>query len=122
MSGLTDMWIPPEDSSTARCVEVVATEERICRCGTLIRPRQSQYVVADLPSSLQGLFDGRTFCSVACVRAFFLEALSEIDRIYTPAGEALVSDLRATYVKLVSVFLDFVEEWDTGDLPGGRRE
>jgi hypothetical protein len=96
-------------------VELPSVRERICRCGAQIGPRGTIEVVAGLPRDLTIFFDGLAFCSECCVRAQFLETLSVLDGLDTPNGEAIIPDLRFTYVRLAAAYAAVLHEWDSGE-------
>ncbi len=87
----------------------VAEREYGCRCGTPI-PRTGEYLgVAGLPASLEALYRGVAFCSLACVRAGFLEDLSVLEAITTPDAERQVSDLREMHLRLSLAFRELFD-------------
>jgi len=60
------------------------------------------------------MLDSRKFCSIACVRAWFLEILNEFDQLDTPANEQAVTDLRATFAELAAAFAAVLASLDRG--------
>lgn len=118
--GKAEMWLPPENRGPPQLVERSSAQERVCRCGTRIGVRGIAIEVVGLSGALPGLFEGQAFCSLRCVRAFFLETLSILDGLDTIEGETLISDLHATYAKLASAFATLVRERNLGYLPGER--
>jgi len=71
-----------------------------CRCGSRLVAGVERFQVANPPPSIEYLLQGRGFCSLVCVRAFLLEALSEIDSFASPASSQVVIDLRGAYLDL----------------------
>lgn len=84
-----------------------------------MEPPRLHLEVVGLAESLQELFENRAFCSLGCVRAYFLETLNGLERLETPEGESLISDLRASYLYLASAFAALLEEWNLGHISNG---
>jgi hypothetical protein len=92
--------LTPTDEGTARLVERTTAKEGACRCGRPFSPGDRVLEVARLPPEVREFLEGRVFCSRGCVRGAFLEVLSSIDRLDTPASEQIVEDLEAVFAKL----------------------
>jgi len=92
--------LTPADEGTARLVERSAAEQGACRCGTHFSPGDRVLGVERLPPAVREFLEGRVFCSRGCVRGAFLEVLSSIDRLDTPASERIVEDLEVVFAKL----------------------
>jgi hypothetical protein len=60
--------------------------------------------LANLPDPLAGLFKGRSFDSVRCLRAFCLESMELLDGLDTRAASATVTDLHELYQELARTF------------------
>ncbi len=73
--------------------------------------------MAGLPQSVSRLFAGLVFCSVRCVRAQFLETLCTLDDLDRLRADDIVSDLRATYLKLAMTFATILERLDSDKPP-----
>jgi len=104
-----------------RVVSWFSAREEVCRCGTRIPPGTPILGVADWHPTVARLLDGRPFCSVACVRAWFLESLSELDALDTRENEKLVLDLRSVFIDLALAFVELMGlGLDDGPTPLGR--
>ena len=113
------MWLPEEHHHRPELSLGTPLGPRCGMCGTPFKVREKPIAVTGLTSTLEGFFRDRTFCSFACVRSFFLEILTALDRMVTPATEAEVSDLRTTYADLAAAFAMLLEDWNLrGDDPG----
>jgi hypothetical protein len=96
-----------------RLVQETATRSQVCRCGSRIEPGSTTFRVLDGAGAPLELVGAESFCSVPCVRATFLETLSVLEGLDTPGAEAIVTDLRVTYVHLVSTFASIIEQSPT---------
>ena len=92
-------------------VRRVATISHRCRCGTAIPAGDSFFAVEGLPAAQGGPFEGQAFCSLACLHAFYLETLSVLEGLDSPEAQAVVTDLRATYLELSSTFARMLDQW-----------
>ena len=92
-------------------LELPAAQSGVCRCGTRFACGDGVYGVSDTSPTVATLLNGEMFCSRACVRAWFLETLNELDAIDTPANEMVIVDLRSAFVNLA---LDFATIVDSG--------
>jgi len=106
------MWVPENSHHRAALSLAVPRGLEICPCGAQLMAREWSVQVTGLSPALQGFFQDQTFCSFRCVRASFLDILSELESIATPSAESTVTDLRATYASLASAFADLLEDWD----------
>ncbi len=109
------MGSEPSEAASPRSPRIVrrsAEEPFRCGCGTRIPPGDSYLRVEGLPPSQRGPFEGRTFCSLACLREFYLETLSVLEAMDTPESQAVVSDLRATYLELGATFSRLLRDWN----------
>ena len=102
---MSDSQPYPADGGAPRLEARIAESIRVCRCGTRIARGGRYFGVGGLPGSLEELFHGEAFCSPTCVRACFLEDLSVLESITSPAADRQVSDLREVYIHLSSAFL-----------------
>ena len=84
--------------------ELSSAEPGVCRCGSRFDRGDQVFHVTDTNPTIAGLLDGQGFCSRDCVRAWFLETLSELDALATPANEKVVVDLRAVFVDLALAY------------------
>jgi len=91
-----------------RVVSWFSAQEQVCRCGRRISPGSPIFGVEDWHSSVTRLLNGRPFCSVSCIRAWFLESLSELDVLDTTENEALVTDLRSVFVDIAFAFVELM--------------
>ena len=91
-----------------RVVSWFSAQEQVCRCGRRIPPGTPILGVADWHPTVARILDGRPFCSVSCVRAWFLESLSELDALDTRENEELVTDLRSVFVDLALAFVELM--------------
>ena len=82
-----------------------------CRCGTTVPPGDSFFEVVGLPPAQEGPFEGQSFCSLACLRAFYLETMSILEGLDSPEAQEVVTDLRATYLELSATFSRMLDEW-----------
>lgn len=98
------VWLPPDDALSTRIVERVSSTDSTCRCGTQLKPGSRVREVEGLPEELQVFLRGEVFCSLRCVRAFFLETLRTLEHLDSPAAELVVTDLRAIYFKTALAF------------------
>jgi hypothetical protein len=85
--------------------------DRTCRCGTKIRASQTAYEVRRVPPRLVRVFDGVGFCSLPCIRAYFLERLEEVDSMESADGDRLSVELRVTYDTLSAEFARLIDQW-----------
>ena len=92
-----------------RIRERPSTTEGSCRCGTRIARGDRIFGISGPNPSVATLLDGRPFCSISCIRAWFLETLNELDAIDTPVNERTVVDLRSTFVDLALASVAFVD-------------
>jgi len=88
--------------------ELSSDEPGVCRCGSRFLRGNQVFRVTDTNPTIVGLLDEESFCSRDCVRAWFLETLSELDALDTPANEKVVVDLRAVFVDLALAYGSFV--------------
>jgi len=107
----------PDSHHTPELTRRAPRDSETCRCGTRLGTQPLLIEVTNLTPALSPLFRGQTFCSVSCLRAFFLESLTLLDGIDTPVGEAQVSDLRATYADLALAFAELLEDWSLRNSP-----
>lgn len=84
--------------------EFYLRETASCRCGSHLGAGDSGFEVLGVPSSGREIFDGRTFCSVRCIRAFCLESLEALDVLDTPRSRSVVTDLHDVYQGLAEAF------------------
>ena len=84
--------------------EAPSPAQRVCRCGTVVRTGAPTVYVDGIPSTIVGVFENRTFCSVGCVRAFCLESLEALDALDTAESEKIVTDLHQVYLSLAETF------------------
>jgi hypothetical protein len=91
---------PGQYGSQPVVVEAPADSPRRCRCGIRIPERGWVLEIGGLPPSLGPLFAGRSYCSVQCVRADFLESFETLDAMLGSPGEPMVDDLRVVYREL----------------------
>jgi len=89
--------------------ELSSAEPGACRCGSRFVRGDQVFRVADANPTIAGLLDGQSFCSQDCVRAWFLETLSELDALDTPENEKVVVDLRAVFVDLALAYGSIVD-------------
>ena len=92
-----------------RVIPRISPQQLVCRCGTRLPPGSSILTVADWHPTVARLLKDQSFCSVACLRAWFLESLNELDALDTPENESLVLDLRSVFIDLVLAFADLEE-------------
>lgn len=81
--------------------EQPATGDEVCRCGVRITRGAPCFEFTEVPETLGDLLAGRTFCGLACVRAFLLEALGLNEASASPS---FIRDLREAYSALRVVF------------------
>jgi len=116
MADPTSGYVPvPEDGGNPILVSGIAATNTVCRCGTKL-PKGSRCIeVLGLSQNLSAMFRGEAFCSPHCARAMFLEDLSVLEALDTPEAEDEVSDLRETYMHLVSAYSKLLdrsaEDW-----------
>ena len=111
---MSEPLLPPEDGAAPKICERTSHGPISCRCGVRIPKGGRHLEVEGLPASAAGLFRGLGFCSLPCVRAFYLETLSALEGLDSPAAETMVSDLRETYIRLASSFAKMLGEQRTG--------
>ncbi len=97
-------WAAQALGSEVRVLKVAPFLAERCRCGARLVAGVERFVISDPPATVEYLVKSRAFCSLACVRAFLLEALSEMETLSSPAVEDTVSDLRDAYVDLTRTF------------------
>ena len=102
--------LSPKDPGPPRLVSRIADTGKVCRCGSQIHKGVPYIEVVGLPSSLELMFRGETFCSTKCVQATFLENLSLLAEMATPKGGREVVDLRDAYGNLASAYLRLLDE------------
>ena len=90
-------------------VEGPASMDFVCRCGTKVAHGRPSFRVVDSRWSIARMLDGVTFCSVGCLRAWFLECLEAFDQIDTEEGQSYVTDLRLAHAELAAVFASVVD-------------
>lgn len=66
----------PQDSPLFQTHACIAVQRW---CGARIPPGRTAFGVTFIPQSLEDLFRGGLFCSVVCIRAFWLEPLEILD-------------------------------------------
>jgi hypothetical protein len=81
-----------------------------CRCGTRFAESTTALALRGVPDSVRGLFDGKAFCTVGCVRVEFLEMFETLDGMLDSPAEAMLSDLRPSYSELARLFADLAHE------------
>lgn len=84
---------------------------RICRCGTPIPAGRSCLTVRRVPESLAQLLASARFCSLPCVRAYFLEELGRREATAAPGDSQVPDDLRWTYLSLAGDFARLIDDW-----------
>lgn len=82
-----------------------------CRCGSRMERSDIAFRLKGTSQRMADLFQEQEFCSMQCVRAFFLESLSTLDALEAQGVEDLVSDLRDTYAALAREFSTIVDDW-----------
>ena len=92
-------------------VEVSGPAERACRCGTKIPAQRRSLAVRNAPESVMRLLRDARFCSLPCVRAYFLEELARQETDATPADPQVLDDFRWTYLSLAGEFGRIVDVW-----------
>lgn len=97
-------WTVPRPDRDPPLARITNPGPARCRCGRELPAGSMVYVVAVRRALVWTLVHNQRFCSAHCVRAFFLESLESLDALATPAGRALVSDLRDSAQELASVF------------------
>jgi len=111
----------PDVGGGPHLLDARSAHGRSCRCGLRIPAGSPFLEIGGLPGDLTSLFHQRAFCSQACVRAYFLETLSELEGLDTPFAETQVTDLRETYAELASVFAKLLVRLPRrGSEPGDR--
>ncbi len=85
--------------------------ERTCRCGARIPAGRSCLTVRRVPESLVQLFSSARFCSLPCVRAFFLEELGRRESLMPATDPRVPDDLRWTYLSLAGEFSRLIDGW-----------
>ena len=111
------MWLASGNPRHPHVADRKSTGEGACRCGTRIASGHNFLEVVDLRPTLSTIIDSQKFCSVACVRAWFLERLNEFDQLDTPENEQVVTDLRTTFAELAAAFAAVLANWDQGQTP-----
>lgn len=91
-------------------VEGSASADYVCRCGTKVPCGAPSFRIVDSRWSLSRMFDDLSFCSIRCIRAWFLECLNEFETIDTEESQSYVTDLRLAHAELASVFATVLEE------------
>ncbi len=87
--------------STTRRPRLVARPSRAddrCRCGRLAAPESSCYEIVDVPRELSDWILGRSFCGVACARAYLRETLDPLENAV--GGQATIGALRQVLASL----------------------
>lgn len=102
-------------------VDAPAMYAQACRCGTKLPKGSPSLQLKSLPKALSKMFEGQSFCSFSCVRAEFLERLSIIEGLATPAAESMILDLGEMYAYLSSSFATLVSEWSERIARGSSR-
>lgn len=95
----------------ARVIETSAPSDRRCRCGNRLAAGRTAFGVTAVPGALVPLFDREVFCSMGCVRAYFLEELAILESIATPESESQLDGLRLMYRYLVASLERLIDEW-----------
>lgn len=107
---MSEALLPPDDGVAPTIRERTSDGPIACRCGTRIPKGGRHLEVGGLPPSAGGLFRGLGFCSLGCIRAFYLETLSALEGLDSPSAETMVSDLRETYIHLASSFAKMLDQ------------
>ena len=113
------MPVHPGDEIETHITQWSSTAEQVCRCGTRIAPGTRVIGVVDSSPTISGMLDGLAFCSLRCIRAWFLETLNELDALATPENERIVFDLRSAFVELALAFVVAVDSRSDSGLSRG---
>jgi hypothetical protein len=73
-----------------------------------MREGRERFQLVNVPSSIEPLLHPRSYCSLLCIRADFLETLAEFEWMASPGAQSTVTDLRSTYIYLTRAFADLM--------------
>jgi hypothetical protein len=90
------------------------SRRQTCRCGRRLGPEVQRFEIIHEPVSLRSIVHEQAFCSVVCVRALLLEALSELEALSSPYADRTVIDLRQAYLDLRRAYAEMRSDPDFG--------
>lgn len=108
MDSVSGHWLASISPDAPRLARAADGDAFVCRCGQRVPATAERFHVANLAPQVSEIFRGRSFCSERCVRAFFLETLSELDALDTPRSREVTTDLRLVYVALALAYADLI--------------
>ena len=106
----------PERSRPPRVISRADTADHRCRCGVRLAAGATYLQLSGVSERLVGIFSEQRFCSMGCLRAFFLETLAELEVFDTAKAEVVVSDLRYAYADLAAAFASVLQPGSAGRL------